>query len=1188
MEGMWRLLERKRSEQALRESEERLRLLNASLEERVGERTLELEASTQELEAFSYSVSHDLRAPLRAVDGFILALLEDCGAALDPQGKDYLKRIQLEAMVEQRTKEISLLSQLTFVSLESASVGAWWIDFAEDDTYHALDTTAKLLGVPVSCAPDKAYRISEWMDLLATTKTRAPELAERVDEAIEQFAGTISGRYEKYRVVYPVVLADGTLKWIDARADVSSRDGSGRAEKMTGTLIDVTKLVEVETNLTAHKVELEGLVTQRTEELAQRNRELQLASERLVLATRAGNVGIWDWDVVNDELVWDDAMYGLYGLRREDFAGAYAAWAGHVHPEDEAAATEAVEKALRGEHEYELEFRIIWPDGSVRHLQAASQTFRTPEGKPVRMIGVNIDITERKRIEEKVRDSELKYRALFESADDAIVLFADERWVDCNAAATRIFDCARAQLIGAHPKMFSPSVQPDGRPSIEESTRRIERAYAGEPQRFEWTHCRADGTPFAAEVSLNRVDLGGTPYVQGIVRDVTERKRADRAMALGNERMRFLTEMLDEAPAGVMVSDGGGSLFYANRYAAEMHGYTPDELGSCCLTDFVAPEAQAQMRQSMSEVMQRGESSFDIWHMRKDRSSVHVHVRARKTQWMDRPAVLSVQADLTERERSARALRESEERYRFLAERVADVVWVLDPTTGKCLYVSPSVESLRGYTVEEVMAQSLEASLAPESREVMKRLAYEALERIANGSQVGILGVHLVHQMRKDGTTVPTEVKMECIRDQATGKPLILGVSRDITERMQAERSRQELQAQLSQAQKMEAIGRLAGGVAHDFNNLLSVILGCTGFVMDSVAVGDPRREDLEEVKKAADRAVMLTHQLLAFSRKQVFQAARLDLNQIARGVEKMLRRILGEDIEFVQELAPDLGQTFADPGQVEQVLMNLVVNARDAMRNGGKLTIRTANVEIDEQLAASLTGVTPGPFIEMTVTDTGCGMDAQTKARLFEPFFTTKEKGKGTGLGLSTVFGIVKQSGGDVRVLSEPGQGSTFKVYLPREPASPVDLAVTPATFSPPSTGLETILVVEDEEALRNVARRVLVAAGYSVLTVAGGMEALRVCAQHAGRIHLVLTDVIMPGMSGKQLADRMAEAYPAAKILFMSGYTDDAIAHHGVLNEGTHFLHKPFTPAELAGKVREVLDSGPPSSGSCARADG
>jgi CheY-like chemotaxis protein len=223
-----------------------------------------------------------------------------------------------------------------------------------------------------------------------------------------------------------------------------------------------------------------------------------------------------------------------------------------------------------------------------------------------------------------------------------------------------------------------------------------------------------------------------------------------------------------------------------------------------------------------------------------------------------------------------------------------------------------------------------------------------------------------------------------------------------------------------------------------------------------------------------------------------------------------------------------------------------------------------------------------------MTVTDTGCGMDAQTKARLFEPFFTTKEKGKGTGLGLSTVFGIVKQSGGDVRVLSEPGQGSTFKVYLPREPASPVDLAVTPATFSPPSTGLETILVVEDEEALRNVARRVLVAAGYSVLTVAGGMEALRVCAQHAGRIHLVLTDVIMPGMSGKQLADRMAEAYPAAKILFMSGYTDDAIAHHGVLNEGTHFLHKPFTPAELAGKVREVLDSGPPSSGSCARADG
>jgi nitrogen-specific signal transduction histidine kinase/FixJ family two-component response regulator len=411
--------------------------------------------------------------------------------------------------------------------------------------------------------------------------------------------------------------------------------------------------------------------------------------------------------------------------------------------------------------------------------------------------------------------------------------------------------------------------------------------------------------------------------------------------------------------------------------------------------------------------------------------------------------------------------------------------------------------------------------------------------------------------------------------------PATIAFVLDLTERKRVEQALAESELQLNQAQKMDAIGRLAGGVAHDFNNLLSLILNYTGFVMKDVPEGDPRRSDLAQIKKAAERAAALTRQLLAFSRKQVLQPVELDLNQIVGGMEEMLQRMLGEDVDFVQMLAPDLGLTLADPGQIEQFLMNLVVNARDAMPDGGKLTIETANVELDEEHAASFVGMNPGSFVRLAVTDTGCGIDQQIQARIFEPFFTTKEKDKGTGLGLSTVFGIVRQSGGDIRVASEPGQGSKFSIYLPRELSGAVATPIPHAPAPGQATGTETVLVVEDEEDLRSVARRILVDAGYSVLSAAGGMEALRMCEQHKGKIHLVLTDVIMPGMSGKALADRLAETFPGTKVLFMSGYTDDAIAHHGVLDSGTHFLAKPFVAADLARKVRAVLDGGVTPSG-------
>jgi hypothetical protein len=517
--------------------------------------------------------------------------------------------------------------------------------------------------------------------------------------------------------------------------------------------------------------------------------------------------------------------------------------------------------------------------------------------------------------------------------------------------------------------------------------------------------------------------------------------------------------------------------------------------------------------------------------------------------------------------RSEGRLKNSESRFRALIEKSADLICLV-AEDGSMLYLSPAATSILGRTPEELVGQSCLAFCHPDDRSRLADVLARLLQDPPKALQIEHRAIH------RDGSPRNLEATARNMLADPAVRSIVFNI-RDVTERKRAEVALHRTEEQLRQSQKMEAIGNLAGGVAHDFNNLLSVILSYSSMLAQDMTPSDPRRADLQEIEAAGRRAVDLTRQLLAFSRQQILQPKVVSLNDALAGMERMLRRLIGEDVELTVLLATALGTVMVDPGQVEQIVMNLAVNSRDAMPRGGKLTMETANVELDARYTSEHVGAVAGPHVMLAVTDTGTGMDKATQARMFEPFFTTKEQGKGTGLGLATVFGIVQQSGGNIWVYSEPGKGTTFKIYFPR-----VDAALATGHDSrPPAggamTGTETILLVEDEETVRVLARTILRRFGYHVIEAQSGGDALLICEQHTAAIHLLLTDVVMPRMSGRQLSERLHVLRPDMKVLYMSGYTDNTIVHHGVLDSGVAFLQKPITPEALARRVREVLDA-------------
>jgi PAS domain S-box-containing protein len=529
---------------------------------------------------------------------------------------------------------------------------------------------------------------------------------------------------------------------------------------------------------------------------------------------------------------------------------------------------------------------------------------------------------------------------------------------------------------------------------------------------------------------------------------------------------------------------------------------------------------------------------------------------------------LREQQERVARRRVEGELKESEGRFRRLAESGIIGIVVAD-LHGNLFEANDAYLALVGYSREELLSGAVRWTdlTPPENRPLQERI----IEQLQTS---GVVPAFETETLRKDGNRVAVLVGVALLE-----YPKYIAIIADISERKRAEKGRvqaeealRQSEEQLRQAQKMEAVGRLAGGVAHDFNNILSVILSYVEVLLDDLKTADPLRGDIEQIRNAALRAAGLTRQLLMFSRQQVADPRVVDLTEILLGLDKMLGRILGEDVDLVVLPPKSPGRVKVDPTHLEQLILNLVVNARDAMPKGGKLTLETANVELDEEYARAHLPAKPGHYVMLAATDTGVGMDRATQARIFEPFFTTKEMGKGTGLGLSTVFGIVQQSGGTIWVYSEPGRGTTFKVYLPRVDAeldAPRQL-VEPTTLQ----GTETILLVEDEEQVRVVVAGALRRQGYNVIAAQNAGEALRLFEGHPGWIDLLLTDVVMPQMSGPELARRLAETRPQMKVLCMSGYTDDSIVRHGVLESGVAYIQKPVTPTSLSRRIREVLD--------------
>jgi two-component system, cell cycle sensor histidine kinase and response regulator CckA len=797
--------------------------------------------------------------------------------------------------------------------------------------------------------------------------------------------------------------------------------------------------------------------------------------------------------------------------------------------------------------------------GGDRHLHAVTiAPVRDPAGTVTHFVATQEDISARKAAERELREREERFRQLAENIREVFFVmdagFQETLYI--NPAYEEIWGRSRRSLY-ENPGSFIHAVPAEDRAPLLANIERMQRGE--EVGEIEFRVIRPDGQTrwVMSHAAPVRNEQGEIYRIIGVAQDVTGRRLAEQALREREEQLRLL---LDSTGEGIYGLDHHGRCTFCNQAAARLLGYErPEELvgqNMHELSHHTRPDGSPYPAEECPILLafHRHQAAHvqdeEFW--RADGTSFPVEYWSYPIR-RDGTIIGAVATfmDITERRRVQEALEDSEALFRKLTEASFDGIALTD--SGVVTTANRGFAAMFGYTLEEVIGRPVLDFIAEESRDDVRRQIADNLE-----------GTYELVGQRKDGRKVFFEATARM--HNTRGRRGRLTALRDMTEK-------RALENQFHQAQKMEAVGRLAGGVAHDFNNQLTVITAYAHMLLDDLAPGDPQREDLDQISQAAVGAAALTRQLLAFSRQEVIEPRLLDLDEGVRAAQKMLRRLIGEDIEMVTLLTDDPPTVKIDPGQLEQIIMNLAVNARDAMPTGGTLSFETATVSLDEASARQHWLPGPGWFAVLSVSDTGIGIAEGTRARIFEPFFTTKETGKGTGLGLSTVYGIVKQSGGSIEVESEPGCGTTFRIYLPRldEPAE----RIMAAGAGLPPRGTETVFLVEDAPAVRRAICEILERCGYTVLEAPGAQPALALAAKRREPIHLLLTDVVMPGMSGRELAERFTRLHPEAKVLYMSGYADDATVRHQVRGAETSYVQKPFSPDTLARKVRDAIAS-------------
>jgi PAS domain S-box-containing protein len=984
--------------------------------------------------------------------------------------------------------------------------------------------------------------------------------------------------------------ATGEIRWLRDYAQPVFDESGTRVVRVFGASQDITE-------------------RKRAEEARRESEHLLSESQRIA------HIGSW-WLDLQGRHRWSDETYRLFGLSPEAGIITTETFLTLIHPDDRPAMQAWITACAAGQRPDELQFRIVRPDGTERWMSGRGELVRDATGRPVHMAGTVQDITERRQAEAALRESEERFRLLVDHAPEAIVQLDVEtgRFVHSNPAAERLFGLSAAELARLGPVELSPPVQPDGQPSETKARALIAAALAGETPVFEWMHRDPTGRDIPCEVRLLRMDFGGRTILRGSVLDITERKAAEARIHRLNRTYAVLSDInqlivreadpqaLLAGACRIAVEKGGFQMAWIDRTDADGQlqvaahtGATPDALDvlrplvegpqpDCALT-FQAFRAgqRAVCNDIATDERTRAWREAALARNFRAMASLPLKVRGRvvgtfnlyagelgffdeeELRLLDELAVdigfaLEVHERELARQHAEAALRESEERFREIAETIQEVFWVTDAAKTRMLYVSPAYERIWGRPCQSLYESPrdwLEA-IHPDDRE---HVAHAAATQQASGRYNVEYRI-----VRPDGQVRWIRDVAFPVRDGSGQVVRVVGVARDVTER-------RELAEQLRQAQKMEAIGQLAGGVAHDFNNILAVIMMQVGLTESLQNLPHEAREGLEQIRLAAGRAANLTRQLLLFSRRQVMQPRILDLNEVVTSLAKMLQRIIGEDVRLELRLHPAPLMTRADAGMLDQVLMNLAVNARDAMPRGGKLVVETAARTLTEAETAAIPEATAGRYVSLRVTDAGSGIPPEILPRIFEPFFTTKEPGKGTGLGLATVYGIVNQHGGCIRVTSEPGRGTSFEVLLPaREDAS---AEAGEAAQPVPRGGTETILLVEDDAAVRQLTRAVLEAHGYRVLEAAHGREALALWEQADGRVDLLLADLVMPeGLSGSALAERLRARRSDLRVVFTSGYSAEIAGRELSLKPGQNFLQKPATSTDLLDTVRRCLD--------------